>query len=72
MIVDISKEDHRQLKILAVASGKNMKDLVVEWIHERLYGSHIPNAKTLKAIEQVEKRENLVFCKDISNLFKNS
>ncbi len=70
MTIDVPEEDHKRLKTLAVISGKSMRELVLEWIHEHLYGSHIPNAKTMKAIEQVEKGKNLVHSKDINDLFK--
>lgn len=48
-----------------------MKELVVEWIQEHLYGSNMPNAETLKAIEQIEKGKNLVHCKTTKKMFEN-
>lgn len=70
MTIDFPKEDHKRLKTFAAISGKSMREIIVEWVHEHLYGPHSPNAETLKAIEQVEKGENLVQCKDIDDLFK--
>ena len=70
LTIDFPEEDHKKLKTFAAIEGRSMREIIVEWVHERLYGSHVPNAKTLKAIEQVEKRKNLVECKDIDDLFK--
>ncbi|MEI6242928.1 MAG: hypothetical protein WCP39_05945 [Chlamydiota bacterium] len=70
MTIDFPEADHKRLKTLASISGKSMRALIVEWVHEHLYGSHLPNDETLQAIEQAEKGENLVHCKDINDLFK--
>ncbi|MGL5263586.1 MAG: hypothetical protein ACRDAI_03285 [Candidatus Rhabdochlamydia sp.] len=71
MTLDIPQEDHRRLKALSALLDKSMKDLVVEWIQEHLYSSNMPNAETLKAIEQIEKGENLVHCKTTKKMFEN-
>jgi hypothetical protein len=71
MTLDIPQEDHRRLKTLSALLDKSMKELVVEWIQEHLYSSNMPNVETLKAIEQIEKDENLVHCKTTKKMFEN-
>lgn len=70
MTIDIPEEDHKRLKALAAVLGKSMREIVMDWIHEHLYSSNTPNAKTLEAIKQIENGENLVECKDVNDLFK--
>jgi len=71
MTIDVPEEDHKRLKALAAVLGKSMREIVTEWIHDHLYSSNTPNSKTLDAIKQIEKGENLVESKDIDDLFKN-
>ncbi len=70
MTIDIPEEDHKRLKALAALRGETMREIIVGWIQENLYSSNSPNAATLKAIEKVEKREDLVRCDDIDDLFE--
>lgn len=70
MTIDIPEEDHKRLKALAAILGKSMRKIIIEWIHENLYSSNTPNAKTLEAIRQVENRENLVEADNIEDLFQ--
>ena len=53
--IDIPKESHRKLKAMAALLGKSMREIIIESIEERLYGSHSPNKETKKAIEEVEQ-----------------
>ena len=70
MTIDISEEDHKRLKALAAVLGKSMRKIVIEWIQEHLYSSNTPNAKTLKAIKQVEQGENLIEGDNMEDIFK--
>lgn len=70
MTIDIPEEDHKRLKALAAVLGKSMRKIIIEWIHENLYSSNTPNAKTLEAIRQVENGENLVEAENIEDLFQ--
>ena len=70
MTIDIPEEDHKRLKALAAVLGKSMREIVMDWIHEHLYSSNTPNAKTLEAIMQIENGENLIEAKDADDLFK--
>ena len=70
MTIDIPSEDHKRLKALAAIRGQSMREIVAEWIHENLYSDNTPNAKTMKAIESIEKGEDLVEAKDAEDLFR--
>lgn len=69
MTIDLPAEDHKRLKTLAAILGKSMRELVAEWIHGNLYTENSPNAKTMKAIENVEKGTNLVECENEKDFF---
>lgn len=69
MTLDVPEEDHRRLKALAAVLGKSMREIIIEWIHEHLYSSNTPNAKTLDAIKQIERGENLIESENIDDLF---
>jgi hypothetical protein len=70
MTIDIPIEDHKRLKALSALSGKSMREIVSEWIHVYLYSENVPNAKTLKAIESVEKGKGLIEAKDAQEMFR--
>ncbi len=70
MTIDIPVEDHKRLKALSAISGKSMREIVSEWIHVYLYSEKVPNAKTLKAIEKVEKGKGLIEAKDVQDMFR--
>lgn len=70
MTIDVPEEDHKRLKALAAVLGKSMRAIVIGWIHENLYSANTPNAKTLEAIKQIERGENLVANDDMDALFK--
>ena len=69
MTIDLPAEDHKRLKTLAAILGKSMRELVAEWIHGNLYTENSPNATTMKAIENVENRTNLVECENEKDFF---
>ena len=70
MTVDLPEDDHKRLKALAAVMGRSMRELIVEWVHEHLYGPDTPNEKTIEAIRQVERGENLVESDNLDDLFK--
>ena len=70
MTIDIPAEDHKRLKALALVLGKSMRELVAAWIHGNLYSENIPNAETLKVMDDIEKGKDLIESKDIQDLFR--
>jgi hypothetical protein len=70
MTIDLPEEDHRRLKALAAISGTTMRELVVEWIHDNLYGERSPNRETLQAIKDADEGRNLIRAKDAEDLFR--
>jgi plasmid stability protein len=70
MTVDIPAEDHKRLKALAAVLGKSMRELVADWIHGNLYSENVPNAETLKVMDDIEKGKDLIESKDIQDLFR--
>lgn len=47
-----------------------MREIVSDWIHGNLYSQNVPNAETLKAIENIEKGKDLIESKDAEELFR--
>jgi hypothetical protein len=70
MTVDIPAEDHKRLKALAAVLGKSMRELVADWIHGNMYSENVPNAETLKVMDDIEKGKDLIESKDIQDLFR--
>jgi predicted DNA-binding protein len=70
MTIDVPEENHKRLKALAAVVGKNMREIIIGWLHEHLYSTNTPNAETLEAIKQIERGENLVESDNIDDLFK--
>lgn len=68
--IDIPRESHKKLKAMAAVLGKSMRAIVIESINDCLYSTNSPNKKTLKSIENVEKRKGLVKAKNAKDLFK--
>jgi hypothetical protein len=70
MTIDLPVEDHKRLKALAAVLGKSMREIVSDWIHGNLYSGNVPNAETLKAIENIENGKDLIESKDAEELFR--
>ncbi len=70
MTIDLPIEDHKRLKALAAVLGKSMREIVADWIHGNLYSENVPNAETLRAIENIEKGKDLIESKDVEDLFR--
>ncbi len=70
MTIDLPIEDHKRLKALAAVLGKSMREIVADWIHGNLYSENVPNAETLRAIENIEKGKDLIESKDAEDLFR--
>ena len=47
MTIDISKEEHRQLKAIAAMLGKSMRELVIESLKKHLKSIPFETKKTL-------------------------
>lgn len=63
LVVDLTPEEHLQLKMRALANKKTLKE------YAKSYLFHIPNAETLSALESVEKKADLVSFESIDDLF---
>ncbi len=70
MTVDISAEDHKHLKALAANLGKNMDEILSDWIHEKLNVVKEPNATTLNSIKRIENGKDLVEAKNAQDMFR--
>jgi predicted DNA-binding protein len=70
MTIDIPKESHKRLKMIAAGTGKSMRDVVLDAIDIHLEQFKTPNKKTLKAIKNANERKNLTEYKDIEDFFK--
>jgi metal-responsive CopG/Arc/MetJ family transcriptional regulator len=75
--IDIPASIHKKFKAFAASRGKSMRSMVVEYINKQITvpeeectETHIPNAKTRKALENIKKGKNLVRCKDVKDLLK--
>lgn len=70
MTVDISKESHKQLKVLSVLLGKSMREIVVESIEDYMQKINLPNKQTRAALQNVEDGHDLVKASSVEDLFK--
>ena len=77
MTVDIPSSLHKKLKTRALREDKSLREIIINCLNEfasqesgECPYDHTPNAKTLKAIEEVEKGIGLIHCKDAADLFK--
>ena len=72
--IDIPKGVHKKFKALAAATGRSMKEMVVEYINDQVEFcslSHEPNNETIKAIDNIEKKQNLTEVDNLKELFKD-
>lgn len=67
LTIDLSKSEHRRLKMAASMMGTTMKDLVLLSVEEFLQKK--PNKTTLKAMKQSESGKGLKKFKTIDALF---
>jgi antitoxin component of RelBE/YafQ-DinJ toxin-antitoxin module len=68
--VDFPYKDHRRLKAVTALMGISMQDYILDCVEEKLYSTNIPNVRTRKAIEDVEKGKGVKVAKDIEELKK--
>lgn len=80
IVIDVPKTQHRKFKALAAARGKSMKVIINEficnWVKESTNEptcalSHTPNAKTRKALENVETGRNITQVNNFEDLLKD-
>lgn len=70
--IDLSKEAHKKLKTQAAIQGRSMRELILEAIEliDDCPYSHIPNAETLKSMEDTEKGIGLIQGKEADEISK--
>lgn len=69
--IDITPEEHRQMKLLAAMEGVSLKEYVMTSVRKRLQKDlrKKPNAETLKTFRLTDKEDELVACKDAEEMF---
>lgn len=70
MSIDIPLKDHKRVKVLAAAEGVSLKEFVIDCIHERIRPEKKPNAKTRKAMKDIEEGKTLK-AENIADLYKD-
>lgn len=77
MTIDIPTSLHKKLKTRAIREDKSLRELVIIYLTELTIKEditcpydHVPNAETLKAMEDVERGIGFNTCKDATDLFK--
>lgn len=68
MTVDFPFAKHRRLKVVSALIGISMQDYIIECVEEKLYSENIPNAKTRKAIEDLENGIGVKRAKNVKEL----
>jgi hypothetical protein len=66
--VDFPSAEHRRLKAVSALMGLSMQEYILECVEEKLYSTNIPNTRTKKAIEDVEKGKGTKTAKDADDL----
>lgn len=64
LTVQISSENHNQIKAFAAIKGLSLKDYVMSCI----LPENLPNSETLKAIKDVELNRDLINYNSVSDL----
>ena len=62
------------MKMLAASEDKTLNEFILESVRMRLRRcprSHIPNADTIKAMQDAERGENLIEFNSIEDFFKS-
>ena len=68
--VDFPLSEHRRLKAVSALMGISMQEYIIECVEEKLYSKNVPNAKTRKAIEDLESGIGVKKAKNIKDLKK--
>ena len=69
LTIDLSKAEHKRLKMAASMMGTTMKDLVLTSVDEFLHRK--PNKVTLKAMKQSESRKGLKKFSSLDEFFED-
>ena len=77
MTIDMPTSTHKKFKQLAAQHGISMRQLVIDYINEKIEQEsqecpydHTPNAKTKKVMRETDKGKSLVRSKNAKDLFK--
>ncbi len=68
--VEIPRNEHKKLKILADANGLTLKEFILAVLEPILYPKKKPNKATMKAIEDTEKGIGLKTYKNIDQMWE--
>lgn len=68
--IDMNPKDHRKLKILADANGVSLKDFILTVLDPYLHPQKKPNKVTQKAIDSIEKGNNLKTFESVEHMWK--
>ncbi len=74
LAIECTPLERRRMKMWAASEDKTLNEFVLESVRMRLKKcprSHTPNAETIKALEDVEKGENLVEFESVEDFFKS-
>ncbi|MEM9243970.1 MAG: hypothetical protein AAGA27_07985 [Pseudomonadota bacterium] len=71
--IPLSEEQHKLIKLSAIASGLSIKEYVLSKLIKKSKNSSIktPNKATLKAIRDVEEGRNLISYKNVDEMLKD-
>lgn len=76
MYISLPKEKHKRIKMLAIARGQTLRELVIDALdnleNESCGFSHIPNEETLQSIKNIEEGKNLHKVDSLEELFKRA
>jgi hypothetical protein len=70
VILSLPEQLHQDLVSAAEERGEPVDDLIVQLLQAE-YGERVPNEETRRAIGEVERGENLIRAKDLSDFMRH-
>lgn len=74
LAIECSPAERKYMKILAASEDKTLNEFILESVRMRIKRckrSHIPNAETIQAMQDVERGDNLIEFNSIEDFFKS-
>jgi hypothetical protein len=74
LAIECTPLERRHMKMVAASEDKTLNEFVLESVRMRLKKcskNHVPNAKTVKALKEIEKGENMIEFESIEDFFKS-